>query len=270
MHNDINRRITFNNNAQTYREIRPKYPEALFDTLIQTAKLPGKAHLLEIGPGTGQATLPLAKRGYDITAIELGVSLANEARNTLKDYPNVRILTGAFEDVDLPYDSFDLIYSATAFHWIKPDVKFTKSHRILKSNGYLAVIHTNHVSNEEGDAYFFATAPIYKKYDPTDDETFRLPRTEALKPSDVDVHLFTLVLFKTFPLIIRYTANEYVQLLSTFSPTLSMPIETREKFLADITKVINDQFGGSIDKHFAMSLTIARKKAIKQIKRPYI
>ncbi len=120
-----------------------------FDTLVQTTKLPSQAHLLEIGPGTGQATQPLAKRGYKITAIELGSELASVARETLKNYADVQVLTGAFEEIELPEQSFDLVYSATAFHWIKPEIQFTKPYKLLKSNGHLAIIHTNHVSDEK-------------------------------------------------------------------------------------------------------------------------
>lgn len=260
MNQFIDRRSTFNANAQVYRDIRPSYPAELFDYLIQTTKLPADANLLEIGPGTGQATLPLAKRGYKITAIELGNDLAEVARDTLKNYSNVKVLTGAFEDVQLPEQSLDLVYSATAFHWIKPEVQFTKPHKLLKPNGHLAIIHTNHVSDEQGDAYFFATQPIYKKYDPTDDQNFRLPIIADLKPIKLDENLFTLKLFKTFPLVIQYTAEQYAQLLSTYSSTLAMSQTTREQFLQEIINLINHKFTGQLTKHFAMSLTIAAKK----------
>ncbi len=200
MNTHMDRRTTFNTNPQTYQKIRPKYPEALFDELVKVTQLRDSAQLLEIGPGTGQATEPLAKRGYIVTAIELGKDLAQEAHDVLKDYKNVRILTGAFEKVELPAASFDLVYSATAFHWIKPEVQFTKPHRLLKLNGYLAIIHTNRVSDEKGDAYFFATQPIYKKYNPSDDENFRLPLIKDLKPAKIDEGFLHQYFLKSFRL----------------------------------------------------------------------
>ncbi len=262
MNSHPERRTTFDNNAKTYRLIRPTYPEALFEDLVTSAKLKAGAHLLEIGPGTGQATLPLAKRGYSITAIELGEELAEEARDYLKDFKKVKILTGAFEEIELPSESFNLIYSATAFHWIKPELQFTKTHQLLKLDGCLAIIHTNHVSDKEGDAYFHATQSIYAQYDPTDDKDFRLPKIADLKPTLFNESLFTPILFKTYPLAVRYTAKEYVDLLSTYSPTLAMPAEIRTKFLDAIEDVINQQFNGSILKHFAMSLSIAQRKDV--------
>lgn len=72
-------------------------------------------------------------------------------------------MTGAFEDVIFPSESFDLVYAATAFHWITPNVRFSKPYNLLKVNGHLAIIHTNHISDEVGDEFFFASQPIYKK-----------------------------------------------------------------------------------------------------------
>ena len=152
---DINLRTTFNNEAELYHAVRPRYPEDLFDALVRTAQLRDGAKLLEIGPGTGQATEPLTKRGYEITAVELGTGLAEVARKALEKYKNVEIITGAFEEVELPPESFDLVYAATAFHWVKPEVKFSKSHKLLKAGGHLVIIGTHHVSDEAGDEFFF-------------------------------------------------------------------------------------------------------------------
>lgn len=263
MSKDINLRATFNNEAELYHAVRPRYPEELFDALIKAAQLQDGARLLEIGPGTGQATEPLARRGYKITAIELGTDLAEVARKALGKNKNVKIIAGAFEDVELPLESFDLVYAATAFHWIKPEIKFSKPHKLLKENGHLAIVGTNHVSDEKGDEFFFASQPIYKKYKPGEkhDDNFRLKRTDELKADEVDENLFIPVLFHAFPLVVPYSAKKYAQLLNTYSPTISMESDQRAGFLEEIEKLIEEKFGGSIQKHFAMTLTIAKKKS---------
>ena len=198
MKKDIALRTTFDSQAELYQAIRPHYPEVLFNTLVKIARLKKDSNLLEIGPGTGQATEPLAKIGYKITAVELGAELANVARRELKKYKNVEILPGAFEEIELSPKSFDLIYAATAFHWIKPDIKFTKTHELLKPEGHLAIIGTNHVSDEAGDDFFFAAQPMYKKYKHGEnyDEFFRLPQAAQLKADPVDENLFTPIFFK--------------------------------------------------------------------------
>lgn len=260
MMKDINLRSTFNSEARLYHGSRPRYPETLFDTLIEVTHLEKNARLLEIGLGTGQATYPLAKRGYRITGVELGVDLAEVARESLKEFPNVEVITGAFEDVQFAPESFDLVYAATAIHWIIPEVRFTKPHNILKPNGYLVIIHTNHVSDEEGDKFFYASQPIYKKYQLANpDENIYLPRTTDLKPDELDDNLFKHVFYRAFPLCVRYTSNQYARLLNTYSPTLAMRPEMRGKFLNDISHLIDKKFSGSIIKHFAMTLTAGIK-----------
>lgn len=263
MKKDINLRATFNNEAELYYAVRPRYPEKLFDALVENAELQEGAKLLEIGPGTGQATEPLAKRRYDITAIELGTDLAEVARKTLGKYKNVDIMTGAFEDVELLPQSFDLVYAATAFHWIKPEVKFIKPRKLLKEKGYLAVIGTNHVSDEKSDEFFFASQSIYKKYRPggNHNENFRLKHTTELQADEIDEKFFSPLFFHAFPLVVTYSAKEYAQLLNTYSPTLSMEPDKRAGFLEEIEKLIEEKFGDHIQKHFAMTLTMAKKKS---------
>lgn len=263
---DSELKTTFNESAERYHKYRPHYPQALFDKLIRDTKLTPMSHLLEIGPGTGQATVPLAKYGCDITAIELGEDLAHKARLTLKDYQNVKVLTGAYEDIELPASSFDLIYSATAFHWIHPEVRFKKSAQLLKPGGYLAIIYSEHVSDEAGDAFFFASKPIYNEFTSHDaavnaDDSFRLPKISELVPRPpIDSSLFTLESFTTFPVTITYSAHDYAELLNTYSPTIALPPDRRRKFLNAIEDLIHRDFDGSADRSFAMTLAIAKKK----------
>src|SRR5580693_9188175 len=121
MGGEMRLRTTFDSVPELYQKARPNYPDELFDDLIQSTELPSGARLLEIGPGTGQATISLAKRGYDITAIELNEGMAKVARRELSDYKNVQVITGSFEETEFPAGSFDLIYAASAFHWVPFD-----------------------------------------------------------------------------------------------------------------------------------------------------
>jgi SAM-dependent methyltransferase len=174
-------RDTFNEIPLLYNEVRPCYPDKLFSKLIDVTALQKDSTLLEIGPGTGQATKPLAQKGFNITAIELGNSLAELARQQLHAYRNIQIVTGTFEETTLPPASFDLVFAATSFHWIEPAVRFSKSHTVLKNKGHLAIIHTNHISDEKGDLFFNASQPVFDRYNFTDKfQKPKLPKNEEL------------------------------------------------------------------------------------------
>ncbi len=258
-------RTVFDEYVELYHTFRPHYPEGLFKRLITITKLKNRAKLLEIGPGTGQATQALASHGYDITAIELGGNLAKKARKVLAKFPNVKVITGAYEDVSLPANSYDLVLSATAFHWLKPETKFTKTHHILVPGGYLAIIHTEHVSDENGDKFFLASKPLYDKYTSVNgatlpDKNFQLPTIASLNPPEkVDEKLFSLKDFSIFPLTLSYSAHDYVALLATYSPHIALEPSKREAFLRGIEDLINQRFAGQVDKHYAMTLTIAQR-----------
>lgn len=262
----ISLRTTFNADVERYHTMRPHYPAQLFEKLITDTKLATDADLLEIGPGTGQATLPFAERGYHLTAVELGDELAAKAREALANYPNVNVIVGAFEDVNLPAAQYDLIYSATAIHWIKPEYKFTKPHKLLKPSGHLAIIHTEHVSDEQGDDFFFASQPIYQKYHTKDKPInkqgdFTLPHLQDLQPPEkVDAALFSLESFTVFAMTLSYTSQAYIDLLATYSPHLALSEDQRAGFLREIKELIDKDYDGKMTKHYGMTLTIARKR----------
>src|SRR6266568_479397 len=107
-------RQTFDRAADLYHRARPDYPEELIDHLVAATALRRRDRVLEIGCGSGKATLPLARRGFRITCLELGSQLAAAARNNLSEFPDVEVVEGRFEDWPLPAKPFDLVFAATA------------------------------------------------------------------------------------------------------------------------------------------------------------
>ena len=250
----------FDQVADLYDRARPAYPEELFDELIQQAGLSESSRLLEIAPGTGQATLPLARRGYRIVAVELGKALSAIAKDNLDRYPHVKILSCAFEDVDLPDNSFDLVYVATAFHWIRPDKQFSKPHLLLNEGGHLAIIKSNHIASDAGNRLFDATQPIYRKYWPTDPGAACLTALDEVAAPTFDEGLFKLAAFKCFPQTISYDTMAYCDLLSTESDKLALTVEKREGFLQEIRELVNERFSGIAERRYTNSLLILKRR----------
>ena len=106
------RRRSFDAVAKRYLAHRPPYPAAALDLL--SARVPPPADVLEVGPGPGLATLPMAERGYRIVGIELGARLAEEARRNVAGHDSVRIVTADFEAWEPPAPhAFDMVLAAS-------------------------------------------------------------------------------------------------------------------------------------------------------------
>jgi len=85
------RREEFDRSARYYDEIRPGYPEELIEDIITLSEIPENGRIIEIGCGSGQATLPFAQRGYEMLCLDIGKNLLNTARNKLSKYKKVKL-----------------------------------------------------------------------------------------------------------------------------------------------------------------------------------
>src|SRR5438132_12961717 len=92
-------RLSFDAAAAIYDEIRPRYPAAMFDDLFRLL-LPGPV-VLEVGPGTGQATRDLLDRGAVVHAVEIGPAMAAKLHANLPS-DNLRVSVAYFERLDIP------------------------------------------------------------------------------------------------------------------------------------------------------------------------
>ena len=146
-------RRTFDSTAERYDAARPEYPDELFDDLVELAGLEPGARLLEVGCATGKATRPLLARDFSVVCVALGAQLAEKARRDLAGLP-VEIHVEPFESWDGELGSFDLVYAATAWHWVDPDVRYRRAHRLLREDGHLAFWSALHAFPEGFDPFF--------------------------------------------------------------------------------------------------------------------
>jgi SAM-dependent methyltransferase len=254
-------RVTFDEDAERYDRARPGYPPAVFDDLAELAGIGPGCRVLEIGCGTGQATVPLAERGCEIVAVELGAELAAVARRNLARFPAVQVVTAAFESWPLPPEPFDVVFSATAFHWIDPAVRVVKSADALRPGGTLATIDTNHVAG--GTEQFFVDAQgCYERWDPATPPGMRLLDPESI-PMDageiVRSGRFEPPQFRRHAVDLRYTTASYIDVLLTYSGHRALEPAARCGLLDCISGLIDDRYGGQIVKRYLSELRVARR-----------
>ena len=128
-------RKTFDRIPESFDKYRPRYCSGLFQELKEQCKLGPDKRVLEIGPGTGQATEPVLKTGCDYTAIELGENFTSFLKNKFRSYPNFHIINGDFEKYPFENDAYDLVYSAATIQWIPEEIAFSKTFSMLKPGG---------------------------------------------------------------------------------------------------------------------------------------
>lgn len=134
-------RSLFDAVAERYDGTRAGYPREIVDELARNAGLSAGAAVLEVGCGTGQLTEDLARRGLSVTALDLGAAMVAGAAKRVEGL-DVQLHVGAFEEFDAGDARFAAIVSATAFHWIDPEVAWTKSADLLEPGGWIAILGT--------------------------------------------------------------------------------------------------------------------------------
>ncbi len=258
-------RSTFDGTASLYDEVRPGYPERLFDDVVSLSGIPPGGRILEVGCGTGQATLPFARRGYGILCVELGENLAAKARRNLAAYPRVEVLTADFEEAPLPEGAFDLLVSATAFHWLDPTVAYPKAARSLRPGGTIAPFWNEHVATDADGGFFAEAQEVYAREAP---EIWDGNHTGPPLPEDLpertreieDSGYFGPVVRRTYLWEQAYNAPDYLRVLDTYSGHIALAEETRTRLYGGISRLIREDYGGRVVKGYATSLYVARRK----------
>ncbi len=136
--------------AAEYDRSRPTYPDELVDRALELAEVGSGDRALEVGCGSGQLTRSLVTRGLEVTAVEPGTRLMSLAAQNLDGRGEVEFMNARFEDARLPGGHFGAVFSASAFHWIDPEVSWEKAARVLAPGGTLALIQYCGLSAADG------------------------------------------------------------------------------------------------------------------------
>lgn len=257
-------RTTFESAATSYQHARPEYPAELLDELIRLAGLRPGDHLLEIGCATGKATAPLAQRGFRVTGVELGAQLAAVARRELASYPGVSIDGGAFETWLPPAGvKYQLVFAATAWHWLDPAVRYQKAWEVLAPGGRLAFWAAEHVFPADGDPIFGELQPVYDEIgSPHPPGKPVRPRPGELPDSRAEIEasgLFGDVVTRQFAWTVSYSAGEYIQLLDTFSSHIAMAPWQRDRLYGEIRRRLAARPDGRLRRGWGAVLHVARR-----------
>lgn len=195
----------------------------------------------------------------ELTAVELGEDLAKYTKSKFGKYKNITVHHSTFEDYECQEESIDLIYSATAFHWIPKEKGYPKVLKLLKPDGTLALFWNRPFVSRDDDELHQKIQSIYQKYKPsntkivendTDKYNNRLNTVQSYGFKDVE--------FKLYHLIRIFSADNYISLLNTYSDHRSLPYEIKKLLEHEIKEAIIAS-GDKLNVFDTIDLYLARK-----------
>lgn len=273
----------FNEVAVEYDRNRPTYPDALVDQACEVAGIGDGDRVLEIGCGTAQLTRSLLARGLRVTALEPGDQLIGMAEENLKGAGDVEFLHARLEDTQLPRESYEAVFSASAIHWVDPDQGWRKIAEALAPKGMLALIQYFGIqeqrSVDDQEALLSAlrrhapevaaTWPTYRDLDRTIVGVHERRRNVADAwgwlgsydlGRDYAADLFEDLQLATVPTLVEHTAAELNALLGTMSFWARLSPDQRDALTSE-NHALQERLGRPIRASTVAVLITARRTA---------
>jgi SAM-dependent methyltransferase len=258
-------RFVFGEAAELYDRARAGYPDALIDDVLDFVPGHGRPlRALEVGAGTGKATVAFANRGVEIVAIEPDPAMGAVAMRHCQPFPRVRIECTTFEDWPVEESGFDLLFSAQAWHWVDPSVRYVKAAQALSPGGTLALFwHETHWQGEpvrdELDALYRHLAPALHARNPGFPGLNQGGEDDALSREITETGLFAGVITRAYPWSASLTAERLVELLWSQSDHRRLPEETRNRLFDAVRAVVAGHGGEVVVPHTTLLAMACRR-----------
>jgi SAM-dependent methyltransferase len=227
--------------------------------------------VVEIGPGTGQATARLLGAGSSVVAVEISEEMASCLRSKFGG-SDLDIEVGAFEEVTLEPASFDLVAAATSFHWVPNDSGLQRSADLLRSDGWMALWWSFYGDPTRPDPFNDALVPVLRQVAPALLDIPGGGRLATGAPAyalDAEARTAEIEASGRFgPVhheLIRWTGRHGVEevraMFASFSPWLALPPEQRLLALDALERLATEDFNGTVERPYLTSIFLAPKRA---------
>jgi SAM-dependent methyltransferase len=263
------RRSLFSTRAQAYEDGRPGYPQRLYELLTERCGLGPGCHVLEIGPGTGQATGALLDSGATVVGVELGSEMAALLRSKYVGR-DLEVIVGPFEEVHLADTTFDLVAAATSFHWVPVDVGLQRCAASLRVGGFIALWWNFFGDPQRPDPFHEALQPLLRRYAP---QLIDVPgagnAAAGAHPYALDVEartaeieqtgLFGPVTYDVLAWQGVHSPREIRQMFASFSPWLAIDQSVREPLLDELEQLATHEFRGVVERPYLTPIYTAQR-----------
>ena len=227
-------RKIFDTIPEEFDRYRPRYSEELFSDLIDYAKITREKSVLELGPGTGQATDPILDTECDYHAIELGENLVAKMKEKYGSRSNFSIVNADFITHDFGNAKFDMIYSAATIQWIPEEIAFSKTFDLLKPGGILAMMYTVGDYKSSNEALYEKIQKIYSEYFKPETEY----RQRGFGYTNAVNYGYTDLQKRAYSGRREFNTEEYVAFCGTHCDHLVIPEPYKSKFFDGLRKTV--------------------------------
>jgi SAM-dependent methyltransferase len=256
----------FDEDSERYDRVRPSYPAQLVDDVIALAQLSERGRALEVGAGTGKATVMFADRGVTLHALEPSPAMARIARRNCRRHPNVTFEETGFERWRAPGRRFELVFSAQAWHWVAPSVRCARAREALLDGGLLAVFWSRPdwehcgLRDRMRAAYARAGADLGPDPGPLHPGSEIAPhRYEDWDAEIASARGLAGAEVRHYESSLRYTTDGYLELLRISRDHAGLPDSDRAALLTAVGRVIDDE-GGLFAMNYVTQLCLARAR----------
>lgn len=254
-------RHLYGSNPVGYESGRPDYPGRVYEILAARCGLAPGVSVVEIGPGTGRVTRRLTELGATVVAVEPDARMAAYLREVMTG-ASVDVRNGAFEEVALPENYFDLAVAAMSFHWVDQDRGLERLARVVKSGGWVALWWTLFGDPSRPDPFHEATRDLLDQFDTK-------PTPPLHVPFELDVAGWKNALADRAGLIdvgaelIHWTARfDPTQLRAFYASTIRVlrrPEQEQRAILETLETHCAMEFGGLVERPFVTAMYTARR-----------
>lgn len=221
--------------ADDYADVRPDYPDEIYDTLDRLLPL-DTARVLDLAAGTGVATRQLVSRGAArVVAVDPGAPMLRQLRGRSPDVPAV---VGRAEALPFADASFDLACCATAWHWVDAEATVAQLRRVVRHDGLLALWWANQQRDDDIE-WERAEGEVHDRWQLRGGS--RPPTMAGVGPRDAAADLrrrgIDVVVEKELQWSRHISRDTHLKMVGTYSVVLALG-ERRRDLLADLAEAL--------------------------------
>ncbi|MBD3880539.1 class I SAM-dependent methyltransferase [Phormidium tenue FACHB-886] len=246
--------------AEAYHQVRPRYPQALIDRVVEIAQLSSDSALLEVGCGPAIATPAFAALGCQMVCLDPNPDFYHLAQQVCQPFPQVELQNCSFEEWGLEPQKFDAVLAASSFHWISPEIGYLKARAALRPAGHLILLWNKElqpryeVYQQLSEVYQTWAPALSRRYE---DSATQVTILNEMAQMAIESGQFKDMTSGHLEVEATYSVDQYLLLLNTYSPYLKLEAEQKQKLFEGLRQVL-EQNGDMMQLSYISAFHIAR------------